>query len=50
MVKITADLIARAPVVYTPLGDRELRLRGLKIPAIRNLGSRLWMPITRSRN
>ena len=38
MVKITADLVARAPVVYTPLGDRELRLRGLKIPNIRNIG------------
>lgn len=38
MVKITADLVARAPVVYNPLGDRELRLRGLKIPNIRNLG------------
>ena len=33
-----ADLVARAPVVYNPLGDRELRLRGLKIPNIRNLG------------
>ena len=38
MVKITADLVARAPVVYNPLGDRELRLRGLKIPNIRNIG------------
>ena len=38
MVKITADLVARAPVVFNPLGDRELQLRGLKIPNIRNLG------------
>ena len=36
--KITADVVAHAPVVYNPLGDRELRLRGLKIPHIRNLG------------
>ena len=38
MVKITAELILRSPVVFNPLGDRELVLRGLKIPAIRNLG------------
>ena len=38
MVKITAELILKSPVVYNPLGDRELVLRGLKIPAIRNLG------------
>ena len=38
MVKITAELMLRSPVVFNPLGDRELVLRGLKIPAIRNLG------------
>ena len=38
MVKITAELIQRSPVVFNPLGDRELTLRGLKIPAIRNIG------------
>jgi U2 small nuclear ribonucleoprotein A' len=38
MVKITAELIQRSPVVFNPLGDRELILRGLKIPAIRNIG------------
>ena len=38
MVKITAELIQRSPVVFNPLGDRELILRGLKIPSIRNLG------------
>ena len=38
MVKISSELILRSPVVFNPLGDRELILRGLKIPAIRNLG------------
>ena len=38
MVKISEELVARAPVVCNPLGERELQLRGLKIPAIRNLG------------
>ena len=38
MVKITAELITRSPVVFNPLNDRELILRDLKIPTIRNLG------------
>ncbi|BGP22142.1 U2 small nuclear ribonucleoprotein A' [Rhodotorula toruloides] len=38
MVRLDADLIARTPSVLSPLKDRELDLRGHKIPAIENLG------------
>eukprot|EP00727_Mastigamoeba_balamuthi_P011116 m51a1_g6627 putative u2 small nuclear ribonucleoprotein a (261) ;mRNA; f:59995-61148 len=38
MVKINADLIQRAPFRINALKDRELDLRGNKIPAIENLG------------
>lgn len=38
MVRLDADLIARTPSYLSPLHDRELDLRGHKIPAIENLG------------
>ncbi|GAA6064776.1 hypothetical protein JCM10212_006325 [Sporobolomyces blumeae] len=38
MVRLDADLIARTPSYLNPLHDRELDLRGHKIPAIENLG------------
>ncbi|GAA6000815.1 hypothetical protein JCM10207_004672 [Rhodosporidiobolus poonsookiae] len=38
MVRLDADLLARVPSTLNPLNDRELDLRGLKIPAIENLG------------
>ncbi|GAA5830873.1 hypothetical protein JCM5353_000597 [Sporobolomyces roseus] len=38
MVRLDADLIARTPTYLNPLHDRELDLRGHKIPAIENLG------------
>ncbi|GAA5873594.1 hypothetical protein JCM16303_001173 [Sporobolomyces ruberrimus] len=38
MVRLDADLIARTPSHLSPLHDRELDLRGHKIPAIENLG------------
>ncbi|GAA5832745.1 hypothetical protein JCM3766R1_007026 [Sporobolomyces carnicolor] len=38
MVRLDADLIARTPSYLSPLKDRELDLRGHKIPAIENLG------------
>ncbi|KAK9237830.1 leucine-rich repeat-domain-containing protein [Lipomyces kononenkoae] len=36
--KLTADLINNAPSYINPLNDRELSLRGHKIPVIENLG------------
>ncbi|GAB9469056.1 U2 small nuclear ribonucleoprotein a' [Globisporangium polare] len=36
--RITADVILRAQVSINPLRERELNLRGLKAPAIENLG------------
>ncbi|GAA5974077.1 hypothetical protein JCM11641_003419 [Rhodosporidiobolus odoratus] len=38
MVRLDADLIARVPSHLTCLNDRQLDLRGLKLPAIENLG------------
>ncbi|GAA5863386.1 hypothetical protein JCM1840_007509 [Sporobolomyces johnsonii] len=38
MVRLDADLLARTPSYLNPLHDRELDLRGHKIPAIENLG------------
>ncbi|GAA5996895.1 U2 snRNP complex subunit LEA1 [Rhodotorula paludigena] len=38
MVRLDADLIARTPSFLNPLKERQLDLRGLKIPAIENLG------------
>ncbi|KAG8965668.1 U2 snRNP complex subunit [Tulasnella sp. 419] len=38
MVKLTPELISAAPSYLNPLKDRELDLRGHKIPAIENLG------------
>ncbi|BGP13260.1 hypothetical protein JCM10213_004970 [Rhodosporidiobolus nylandii] len=38
MVRLDADLLAVQPSYLNPLNDRELDLRGLKIPAIENLG------------
>jgi len=37
--KLTVELIARTDSYLNPLKDRELDLRGLKIPAIENLGA-----------
>jgi len=36
--KLTPELIAQAPSKLNPLKQRELDLRGLKLPAIENLG------------
>ncbi|CCG81620.1 Small nuclear ribonucleoprotein U2, A' [Taphrina deformans PYCC 5710] len=44
MVRLTADVLANAPSFLNPLKQRELDLRGYKIPAIENLG------ITRDQN
>ncbi|ORY81471.1 leucine-rich repeat-domain-containing protein [Protomyces lactucae-debilis] len=44
MVRLTADLIAAAPSFLNPLKDRELDLRGHKIPVLENLG------VTRDQN
>lgn len=38
MVRLTADLLYNAPSFLNPLSQRELDLRGHKIPAIENLG------------
>ncbi|KAI5477657.1 U2 small nuclear ribonucleoprotein A' [Pseudohyphozyma bogoriensis] len=38
MVRLDAELLARVPSTLSPLSDRELDLRGYKIPAIENLG------------
>jgi U2 small nuclear ribonucleoprotein A' len=35
--RLTADVALSAPVRVNPVGDRELALRGLKLPAIENL-------------
>jgi len=37
--RLTADLILTSPSYLNPLGDRELSLRGNKIPVIENLGA-----------
>jgi len=37
--KITADLVSRAGQFLNALKERELDLRGYKIPAIENLGT-----------
>ncbi|CEH16339.1 related to u2 snrnp protein a` [Ceraceosorus bombacis] len=42
--KLTPELVARSQSTLSPLKDRELDLRGLKIPAIDNLG------VTRDQN
>jgi len=39
MPRLTADLVLRAPSRINPLNERELDLRGNKIPAIENLGA-----------
>lgn len=36
--RLTADVALAAPVRVNALNDRELDLRGLKLPAIENLG------------
>lgn len=36
--RLTPDIIQDSPCILNPLGDRELDLRGLKIPEIENLG------------
>ena len=41
MVKLTPDLIATAGQYINPIRDRELDLRGYKIPVIENLGATL---------
>ncbi|KAJ3375357.1 hypothetical protein GGF31_004475 [Allomyces arbusculus] len=39
MVKLTADLISHTDTFLNALGERELDLRGLRIPVIENLGA-----------
>lgn len=39
MVKLTPELIDEARIFVNPVSDRELDLRGYKIPALENLGS-----------
>jgi len=39
MPRLTADLVLRSPSRINPLNERELELRGNKIPAIENLGA-----------
>ena len=41
MVKLTPDLIEGAGQYINPIRDRELDLRGYKIPVIENLGTTL---------
>ena len=41
MVKLTRDLIEGAGQYINPIRDRELDLRGYKIPVIENLGTTL---------
>ncbi|XP_014669701.1 PREDICTED: U2 small nuclear ribonucleoprotein A'-like [Priapulus caudatus] len=41
MVKLTPELILQAPQYINPVRDRELDLRGYKIPVIENLGATL---------
>ncbi|XP_060578058.1 U2 small nuclear ribonucleoprotein A'-like, partial [Ruditapes philippinarum] len=41
MVKLTAELIEQSAQYTNPLRDRELDLRGYKIPVIENLGATL---------
>jgi len=37
--RLTADLVAKAPSYLNPLREREIQLRGNKIPVIENLGA-----------
>lgn len=46
MVKLTPELIAQAPSTINTLKDRELSLRGHKIPAIDNLGVTKVCPLS----
>lgn len=39
--RITVELIQKSPQYINPLRERELCLRGLKIPALENLGATL---------
>ena len=39
MVKLTSDLVLRSAFYTNALGERELDLRGLRIPEIENLGA-----------
>mmetsp|Transcript_2421 Transcript_2421/g.3178 ORF Transcript_2421/g.3178 Transcript_2421/m.3178 type:complete len:249 (+) Transcript_2421:81-827(+) len=39
MVRLTADLILNSPSYFNPLKEREIQLRGNRIPAIENLGA-----------
>eukprot|EP01046_Picozoa_sp_COSAG06_P090486 COSAG06_NODE_36807_length_442_cov_1.553936_1_plen_82_part_10 len=39
MPRLTVDLIARSPQFQNPLKQRELDVRGNKIPAVENLGA-----------
>lgn len=41
MVKLTPDLIQQSMQYINPVKDRELDLRGYKIPTIENLGATL---------
>lgn len=39
MVRLTADVVSTSPQFLNPLREREIDLRGCKIPAIENLGA-----------
>lgn len=46
MVRLTTELVAKAPSYINPVKDRELDLRGNRIPQIENLGvSKVRFPI-----
>jgi U2 small nuclear ribonucleoprotein A' len=49
--KITADLICRAGQFLNALKERELDLRGYKVPAIENLGATQvsWIAVQQQR-
>jgi len=38
MVRLTTELVSKAPSYINPVKDRELDLRGKRIPQIENLG------------
>jgi Leucine-rich repeat len=38
MVRLTTELVAKAPSYINPIKDRELDLRGKRIPQIEHLG------------
>jgi U2 small nuclear ribonucleoprotein A' len=42
--RITVELVQKSPQYMNPLQERELNLRGLKIPLIENLGATLVSP------